>query len=145
VEQESDVEHLLSTTETIAVVGCSRDPSKDAHSVPAFLQSVGYTIVPINPYGEEILGEKCYDDFSDVKSNHDRELDLVDVFRPSVEVPGILDDVLEIGIDAVWLQRGIRHDQARDRAQAQGIHWVQDRCMLAEYQRRHGTQPKDKI
>lgn len=144
-DSKDDLGELLRTVETIAVVGCSRDPSKDAHRVPAFLQSVGYSIVPVNPNADEILGEQCYDTLSEANAGSEREFDLIDVFRPSVEVPGILDDTLEIEVDTVWLQLGIRHDEARDRARRQGIRWIQDRCILAEYQQRFGTTPKDEI
>ncbi len=142
---EKDLGTLLRTTKNIAVVGCSRDPSKDAHQVPAFLQSVGYSLIPINPNGDEILGEKCYDTLVSASAADEREVDLVDVFRPSVDVPGILDDTLEIGVDTVWLQLGIRHDKARDRARSQDIRWIQDRCILREYQQRFGTTQRDEI
>lgn len=144
-ETEETIGDLLKSVDTVAVVGCSRDPSKDAHKVPAFLQSVGYTVIPVNPNAEEILDEECYDDLLEFSANDDREVDLVDVFRPSVEAPGILDDVLEIGLDTVWLQQGLRHDRARDRAREEDVRWIQDRCMLAEYRKRFDTTPKDEI
>lgn len=139
------VETVLRTVETVAVIGCSRHPEKDAHQVPKFLQSMGYTVVPVNPNAEEILGKKCYSDLLDLENGYEGTIDLVDVFRPSVEVPGILEDVLETDVDTVWLQRGIRHDESRDRAEEAGLRWIQDRCMLAEYRRRFGETPRDEL
>lgn len=142
---DQQVETVLRSVETVAVVGCSRHPEKDAHRVPEFLQSVGYEVVPVNPNAEEILGEKCYSDLLDLSDRYEGTVDLVDVFRPPVEVPGILDDVLETDVDTVWLQLGIRHDESRDRAEEAGLRWIQDRCMLAEYRERFGESPRDEM
>jgi predicted CoA-binding protein len=124
--------------ETIAVVGCSGTPGKDAHEIPAYLQRHGYEIVPVNPFAEEILDETAYDSLADVPA--DAEIDVVDVFRPSEEVAGVVDDVLErresVGdVRAVWLQLGISDDEAAARAEDAGLTVVQDRCMKVEHGR----------
>lgn len=118
--------------DTIAVVGCSSTPGKDAHEIPKYLDEHGYTIVPVNPYADEILGHEAHDSLDDV----DREIDVVDVFRPSDEVAGIVDSVLgREDVRAVWLQLGIQDDEAGRRTEESGRRFVQDRCMKVEHQR----------
>jgi predicted CoA-binding protein len=118
--------------ETIAVVGCSTTPGKAAHDIPKYLIDHGYDVVPVNPFADEIFGLTAYDSLPDVPES----IDLVDVFRPSEEVPGIVDDVLERDdVSALWLQLNISHDGAAARARGAGIDVVQDRCMKVEHQR----------
>lgn len=124
--------------ETIAVVGCSTTEGKAAHEIPAYLQRHGYDVIPVNPFADEILGETAYDSLSDVPD--DAGIDVVDVFRPSEEVPGIVDEVLErnesVGdADAIWLQLGITDDEAAARAEDAGLTVVQDKCMKVEHSR----------
>lgn len=121
---------------TVAVVGCSTTPGKAAHEIPAYLQRQGYEVVPVNPFADEVLGERAYDTLADVE----REVQLVNVFRPSDEVPDIVDDVLARhedrgDVEALWLQLGISHDEAAARAEDAGLRVVQDRCMKVEHQR----------
>ncbi|WP_096393452.1 CoA-binding protein [Halorubrum trapanicum] len=135
ITDDAGLDRLLDA-ETIAVVGCSTTPGKAAHDVPAYLQEQGYRIVPVNPFADEVLGEPAYDAVGDVEE----EIDLVDVFRPSEEVPGVVDDVRERHAErgdagAVWLQLGISHDEAAAAAEADGIDVVQDRCLKIEHGR----------
>jgi len=134
---DDDIESLLDV-DTIAVVGCSGTPGKAAHDVPAYLQREGYDIVPVNPNREEILGRPSVDSLAEV----DTAVDLVDVFRPSEAVSGVVSDVLDRvaardDVRGVWLQRGIRDDDAAARAREAGLRVVQDRCLKVEH-RRHG-------
>jgi len=120
----------------IAVVGCSSTPGKAAHEIPAYLQRQGYEIVPVNPFADEILGEEAVDSLDDVAS----EIDLVDVFRPSEEVAGIVDETIERtetegDVEAIWLQLGIHDDEAVAEAEDAGLTVVEDRCMKVEHQR----------
>jgi len=122
--------------ETIAVIGCSSSPGKAAHDVPAYLQRHGYEVVPVNPFADEILGVEAADALADVEA----DVDLVDVFRPSEEVPGIVDEVIERkesrgDVQALWLQLGIADDDAAARAEEAGLDVVQDRCMKVEHGR----------
>jgi predicted CoA-binding protein len=134
VESDDELREILSL-ETIAVVGCSATPGKDAHSVPKFMRKRGYEIVPINPYADEIFGVEPYDSLSDVEE----EIDIVDVFRPSEEVEGIADEALERDdVDVVWTQLGIGDPQAGERLEAVGKRYVEDRCLKVEYQRLMG-------
>lgn len=126
----------LLAADTVAVVGCSTTPGKAAHDVPAYLQRHDYRVIPVNPYADEVLGEPAYDSLVDVAE----EVDLVDVFRPSEEVPGVVDDVVarhEARGDAgaIWLQLGISDDEAAARAEEAGLKIVQDRCMKVEHGR----------
>ncbi|QHS15754.1 CoA-binding protein [haloarchaeon 3A1-DGR] len=134
---EARIDGLLDA-DTVAVVGCSTTPEKAAHRIPKYLQEHGYRIVPVNPYAETVLGEPAYDAVTDVP--RDVTVDVVDVFRPSEEVPGVVDDVLERrdlagDVGGLWLQLGIRNDEAAARAEAAGIAVVQDRCMKVEHER----------
>ena len=120
--------------ETIAVVGCSTTPGKAAHEIPAYLQRHGYDVIPVNPFADEILGEHAYDSLAEIEE----DVDLVNVFRPSEEVPDIVDDVLARHEDrgdvkAVWLQLGIEHDEAAARVEEAGLRIVQDKCMKVEH------------
>lgn len=123
---------------TIAVIGCSTTSGKAAHEVPAYLQRHGYGIVPINPFADEILGEPAFDALGDVPA--DAGIDVVNVFRPSEEVAGIVDDALDrhaaVGdADVLWLQLGIHDDEAEARARDAGLTVVSDRCMKIEHGR----------
>ena len=116
----------------VAVVGCSATPGKDAHEIPKYLQQQGYEILPVNPFADEILGETADDSLADVPD----DIDIVDVFRPSEEVAGIVDEAIERGgVTVIWTQLGIRDDEAAARAEDAGIRVVQDRCMKVEHRR----------
>ncbi len=129
-----DVDDVLDA-ETIAVVGCSATPGKAAHGVPKYMKDHGYTIVPVNPNADEVFGIEAYDSLDEVTET----IDMVDVFRPSDEVPGIVDQVLERDdVDTVWLQLGIRHDDAGERVRDSGRTFVQDRCLKVEHQKHRG-------
>jgi predicted CoA-binding protein len=135
---EADVRTLLDA-EAIAVVGCSGSPGKAAHDVPAYLQRQGYDVVPVNPNRDTVLGRKAADSLTDVSES----VDLVDVFRPSEEVSGIVDAVIERverrgDVRGLWLQLGIRDDAAAARARDAGLTVVQDRCLKVEHGRLQG-------
>lgn len=131
VETDAEVREILEY-ETIAVVGCSATPGKDAHEIPKYLQTQGYEIIPVNPFADEVLGRPAYDSLSEVRES----IDVVDVFRPSDEVAGIVDEVLEReDVKVLWLQLGIHDDAAVARIEASGRRVVQDRCMKPEHHR----------
>jgi predicted CoA-binding protein len=131
VETDAEVREILGHR-TVAVVGCSATPGKDAHEIPKYLQRQGYEIIPVNPNADEVLGLSAYDSLSEVEER----IDIVDVFRPSPEVAGIIDEVLaRDDVEVVWLQLGIHDDEAVARAEASGRRVVQDRCMKPEHQR----------
>jgi predicted CoA-binding protein len=129
---DDDTLQTILDYDTIAVVGCSSTAGKDAHEIPKYLQAHGYTVIPVNPYADEILDREAYDSLGDI----DREVDVVDVFRPSEEVAGIVEEVYDRNdIRAVWLQLGIRDDETGQRVEDSGRQFVQDRCIKVEHQR----------
>lgn len=111
---------------TIAVVGCSTNPEKPAQYVPAYLKEQGYRIIPINPFADEILGEKVYKSLGEVPD----EIDTVLVFRPGEEAAEIVKHAIDVGAKAVWMQEGIKNDDAAGLAKDAGLLVVMDRCML---------------
>lgn len=131
VTDDDELREILNH-DRIAVVGCSATPGKAAHDVPRYLHKQGYDIVPVNPYAEEIFGKEVYDSLAAVPG----EIDIVDVFRPSDEVSGIVDAALaREDCDVIWLQLGIHDDEAVERAETAGRRVVEDRCMKPEHQR----------
>jgi predicted CoA-binding protein len=131
--EDEDIKELLSSSRIIAVVGCSTNPEKDAHKVPLYMKNAGYRVIPVNPFAEEILGEKAYKSLLDIPD--DIEVDIVNVFRPSKDVPPIAEDAIKIGARALWLQLGIRNDEAAEKAEAAGLKVVQNRCIKVEHGR----------
>ncbi|WP_340100564.1 CoA-binding protein [Salinibaculum salinum] len=131
IESDAELREIL-TLDTIAVVGCSTTPGKAAHDIPKYLIDHGYNVIPVNPFADEIFGREAYDSLADVEE----DIDLVDVFRPSEEASDIVDAVLEReDAGAIWLQLGIRHDEAAARAESAGKRVVQDKCIKVEHQR----------
>jgi uncharacterized protein len=116
---------IYTETRTIEVVGASGDPSKPAHRIPRYLQSQGYRILPVNPRGGELLGEPVARSLAEVEG----PVDVVDVFRPAEEAPGIAREAIEAGAKVLWLQVGIVSEEARQEAEAAGLTVVMDRCM----------------
>jgi len=125
------VERILARYDTITVVGASRAASKAAHSVPAHMQRHGWRIIPVNPYADQILGERVYRTLADVPS----QVGLVDVFRPSGQAAEIARQAVAAGATALWLQLGIASAEARAIAEDAGLLYVEDRCLLVEQRR----------
>jgi predicted CoA-binding protein len=125
------VEHILRTYATITVVGASSATAKAAHSVPAHMQRHGWRIIPVNPHAEEIHGERVYRSLSEVPE----QIGLVDVFRPSRATPDVARQAVAAGAEALWLQLGIRSEEARSIAEGAGLLYVEDRCLIIERQR----------
>jgi predicted CoA-binding protein len=129
------IQHILRTTKSIAVVGLSADQQKPSHFVATYMQREGYRVIPVNPRGGTILGETVY---ADLKSIPD-QVDLVDIFRPAVEVPAIVDQSIVIGAKAVWTQLRIMHVEAAEKALAAGLAVVMDKCLMVEHERCSGN------
>jgi hypothetical protein len=129
---------ILKNYRTVAVIGLSRDPAKDSNRVASYLKRKGYRIVPVNPLADEVLGEACYKFLLEVPEDLQRRIEIVDVFRPSDEVPEIVDLAIELrdrvgNPKAIWLQIGISHPGAAARARNAGLEVVEDRCMMVEH------------
>ena len=116
---------------TIAVVGASADDSKDAHTVPGYLQDHGYKIVPVNPRGGEILGERAYKSLDAI----DVPIDVVEVFRPPEEAAAIAETAVRMGAKVLWMQPGTGSDEAAKIAEAGGLTVVMDTCMRSTHRR----------
>lgn len=130
------IRELFFKYKNIAVVGFSKNPNKPSHTVPRFFIGKRYNIIPVNPTTEVILGRKSYKSISEIPET----VEWVDVFRPSEEIPKVVEDVLkrieERGdVKVFWLQEGIRNDEAVKPLVERGIIVVQDRCMYKEYMR----------
>jgi hypothetical protein len=125
------VERILTHYDTITVVGASRAAAKAAHSVPAHMQRHGWRIIPVNPHAEKILGEQVYRTVGDVPE----QVGLVDVFRPPWQAPDIARQAVAAGASALWLQLGIASAEARAIAEAAGLLYVEDRCLIIEQRR----------
>ena len=122
---------LLKKAKTIAVVGLTDDPSKPSYGVSQYMQSNGYRIVPIHPKLSKVLGERAYPSLSEAAKAE--KIDLVDVFRRPDAVPAIVDEVLALGIPALWLQETVVHEEAARKAREAGVLVVMDKCILKEH------------
>lgn len=127
---DEEIGQLLREAKTIAVVGVSRDPTKDSHLVAQYLRQ-HYRTYFVNPNADEIAGEKCYPSLKALPEVPD----IVDVFRPPNAVPPVVDEAIAVGAKAIWLQLGIVHNEAAQRAKEAGLTVVQDRCIKIEHQR----------
>ena len=134
-DTDAVAERILTRYDTITVVGASRAAVKAAHSVPAHMQRHGWRIIPVNPYAEQILGEQVYRRIGDIPE----QVGLVDVFRPPGQTPDIARQAVAAGATALWLQLGIASAEARAIAEAAGLLYVEDRCLIIE-QRRLGLE-----
>ena len=131
------IQSLLASARTIAVIGCSADPGRDSHRVAAYLQRAGYRVIPVNPGFDELLGERCYRDLAEIPG--EVEIDIVDVFRRSEHVPPVADQAIARWARALWLQLGITHPEAEQRAAEAGLQVVSNRCLKVEHQQRFGS------
>ncbi len=124
-----EVRRVFQTARTIAIVGLSDKPERDSFRVARYLQAHGYRIIPVNPNLAEVLGERAYASLRDVPE----PVDIVDVFRRPDAVPGLVEDAIAIGAKAVWMQEGIAHNAAADRARAAGLQVVMSKCIMKEH------------
>ena len=134
VDTDAIVERILTTYDTITVVGASGAPEKAAHYVPVHMQRHGWRIIPVNPREHELLGERAWPALADIPE----PVGLVDVFRPSPATPDIARQAVAAGATALWLQLGIASAEARAIAQEAGLLYVENRCLIIE-QRRLGV------
>lgn len=124
-------ENLLRNAKTIAVVGLSSRRTRPSYGVSEYMQSKGYRIIPVNPNETEVLGEKSYASLEEIPEH----VDIVDVFRRSECVPEIVDSAIRIGARGLWLQEGVIHEVAAEKARAAGLEVVMDRCILKEHRK----------
>ena len=127
-----EIAELLKQSKTIAVVGLSSSPLRPSHGVSAYMQSHGYRIIPVNPDIKGALGEKAVASLADVPE----KIDIVDVFRRSEFVPEIVEEAIRLKVPAIWLQEGVIHQEAAEKARKAGIMVVMDKCILKEHRAR---------
>ncbi len=116
---------------TIAVIGMSANSNKPAHYVPMYLKDQGYQIIPVNPNHQEIMGMKCYSNITGVSE----QVDIVEIFRPSMEIPQRMKEAIKINPRVIWLQLGLYHPEAEEIAAKENITLVYNRCMYPEHSR----------
>jgi predicted CoA-binding protein len=133
----SDIETLrriLSTYKRIGMVGLSANWYRPSNFAAKYLIDHGYTVIPVNPGYEEVLGQKCYPSLLDIPY----PVEVVDIFQRYEKVPLLVDQAIEIGAKVVWMQLGVVHEEAAERARQAGLEVVMDRCMKIEYGRLFG-------
>jgi hypothetical protein len=129
---EDPIQNILERGKVLAVVGLSSKPHRPSYGVARYMQLAGYHIIPVNPNEEKVLGEKSYARLEDVPV----QVDVVNIFRRSEFVPTIVESAIAVGAWAVWMQEGVIHEQAAERAREAGLQVVMDRCLLKEHAKR---------
>ena len=129
----SEIKNILSKYKSIAMVGVSKDRKKTSTIVMKYMQDYGFKVYPVNPSakGEKILGEKVYASITEI----DKNVDIVDVFRPSSEAYGIAEDAVKIGAKVLWLQLGIRDEKAKKLVEENKMEYIENKCTKMEYQK----------
>ena len=129
----NDIKDILSKYKSIAMIGVSNDPTKASTIVMKYMQKYGFKVFPVNPKakGQKILGEEVFEKITDIKD----QVDIVDVFRPSKEALDIARDTINIGAKVLWLQLGIRNEEARSLVESKNIQYIENKCTKMEYQK----------
>lgn len=127
-------EEVIRTRRVIAVVGASKNPEKEAHTVPLYLKEHGYRIVPVNPTADQILGERSFASLASMPEEVASKVEVIEVFRPNEELPGVAQQVVELSARygrpyVFWSQTGLENDEAKTILTAGGIPYVMDACM----------------
>ncbi len=125
----STIEEILKSSHNVAIVGLSSNPERPSNIVAKYLKSKGYRVIPVNPTEKTILGETSYPDLASIPE----KVDVVDIFRKSEDVPPIVKEAIKIGAKAIWMQEGIKNEEAAAEAKIAGLKVVMDRCMRKEH------------
>lgn len=137
LEEDAEIRHIARNARVIAIVGMSPNEARPSWGVARYLQAHGFRVVPVNPghAGGVLLGERVYGSLSEIPDHI--AVDMVDIFRRSDAVPAIIDEALEHlpDLKVIWMQLGVRHDEAAQRARENGVTVVQDRCPKIEFPR----------
>lgn len=129
ITTDLELKNLLTNSKTIAVVGASPKPWRDSGAIAEFLSKKGYTVFPVNPNYDEILGVKSYPDLKSIPV----PIDIVDIFRNPDEVEPVIDEAIAVGAKAVWMQLGVVNKVAARKAEQAGLAVVMDRCIAVEH------------
>jgi predicted CoA-binding protein len=137
---EGQIKDLLAKSKNIAVVGLSKEPEKDSNKVSVYLQQHGYRIIPVNPFVEQVLGEKSYKSLLEIPMEIQKTIDIIDIFRKEADTPLIVEQVIQLKTQlgrsfVVWMQLGIINEQAAEMAKSNGLIVVMDKCLMIEHQR----------
>ena len=137
------IKQILERYRTVAVVGLSRHPEKASYQVAEYLQQQGYRIVPVNPTADQVLGQRSYKTLLDIPAETQKTIEIVDIFRPSEDVPSIVDQAVQLkqqlgALHVIWLQLGIVNQQAAQKAQKAGLVVVMNKCIMMEHGRLFG-------
>ncbi len=137
---EGQIKDLLEKSKTIAVVGLSKEPEKESNKVTVYLQQHGYRIIPVNPFVEQVLGEKSYKSLLEIPMEIQKTIDIINIFRKAADVPSIVEQVIQLKTQlgrsfVVWMQLGIINEQAAELAKSNGLIVVMDKCLMIEHQR----------
>lgn len=131
MNNDDEMKEILLSARTIAIVGVSSNQEKDSYWIASYLKEMGYRIIPVNPTAAEILGEKVYPSLSEIPD----PVDVVQVFRKPEDVPPVVDEAIKIGAKVVWMQEGISHEEAAQKARAAGLQVVMNACMRVTHRR----------
>ena len=129
ITADNDLRSILSTASSIAVVGASRKPWRASHDITRYLLEAGYTVFPVNPAYPEVLGRRCYPELAAIGV----PVDIVNVFRNSEELPGVVRDAIAIKARTVWMQPGVVNDEAALAAEEAGLNVIMDRCIAVDH------------
>ena len=128
-ENVEKIRRILKDSKTIALVGLSPKPHRPSHQVAQYLMDAGYTVIPVNPGKDEILGLKCYPGLRDIPT----PVDMVDIFRKPEEIMPIVADAIAIGARFIWMQEGIVNQEAAAKAEKAGLLVIMDRCTKIDH------------
>lgn len=128
-----EIKEILIESKTIAVIGLSPKPMRPSHTVSKAMQGFGYTIIPVRPAVDEVLGESAYADLQSIPESLQAKIDMVDVFRAADKIAPIIDACIELKVPLIWLQDGVVNESEAERAQKAGIKVVMDRCVYRDY------------
>jgi len=131
--KDEEIKEVLRSSKTVAVIGISPKEDRPSYGVASYLKSKGYRVIPVRPDGDEILGEKVYHSLTEIPG--EIEIDVVDIFRKSEDVPPVVEEAIHRGAKVVWMQEGIVNQEASAKAEKAGLKVVMDRCTKKEHQR----------
>lgn len=138
IDMDVRIDQILKDAKTVAVIGCSKKEFRTSHQIAQYLQEAGYTIIPVHPDYDEILGEKVYAKLTDIPDSI--TIDIVDIFRNKEYSADMVDDVIEWKdktgqTPVVWTQMDVSSPEAQEKAEAAGLHYVKNKCMMVEHKR----------
>ena len=125
----AEIVEILNTSKVIAVIGASLKPERPSHWISIYLKEHGYRVIPVNPGHTEILGDRCYKSLSEIPE----PIDIVDIFREPGAVPGIVEEAIAKKAKVIWMQQGIVHNAAAEKAKAAGLKVIQNKCIYQEH------------